>query len=96
MLHLSSKTVYLLKKEMPELFNKVTSGSIILLMDALYHAINEMLVQEIIGKGLNVYVLDEDVKRRGIQNMLIKGVKIITYDEFIDLVMDPDTRTLNL
>ena len=95
MLHLSSNTIYLLKKEMPELFNNVTSGAIILLMDASYHAV-DIEIKEKISQGLKVYVLKDDVKRRGLLNMLIEGVKVINYDEFIDLVMDPDTKTLNL
>jgi len=96
MYRLSSNTVYLLKKKVPEIFLEITSGAIVLMMDASYLALEGGKIQEKIDKGMDVYVLEDDVIRRGILNMLIHKVKVINYEEFVDLVLDLKTKTLNL
>ena len=93
---MSSNTVYLLKKKVPEIFLEITSGAIVLMMDASYLALEGGKIQEKIDKGMDVYVLEDDVIRRGILNLLIHKVKVINYEEFVDLVLDLKTKTLNL
>ena len=96
MFHLSFKTVYLLKNRCSEIFKVVQSGTIVLMMDASYLALKgEEILQKIKG-GMSVYVLKDDVKRRGILDLLIPEVQVIDYEEFIDLVMDSNVKTLNL
>lgn len=93
---MSSNTVYLLKKKVPEIFLEITSGAIVLMMDASYLALEGGKIQEKIDKGMDVYVLEDDVIRRGILSLLIHKVKVINYEEFVDLVLDLKTKTLNL
>ena len=96
MFHLSFKTIYLLKNRGSEIIKEVQSGVIVLMMDASYLALKgEEILQKING-GMSVYVLKDDVKRRGIQDFLIPEVQVIDYEEFIDLVLDSNVKTLNL
>ena len=96
MFHLSFKTIYLLKNRGSEIIKEVQSGVIVLMMDASYLALKgEEILQKING-GMSVYVLKDDVKRRGIQDLLIPEVQVIDYEEFIDLVLDSNVKTLNL
>jgi len=96
MFHLSFKTIYLLKNRDSEIFKEVQSGVIVLMMDASYLALKGEEIPQKINGGMSVYVLKDDVKRRGIQDLLIPEVQVIDYEEFIDLVLDSNVKTLNL
>jgi len=96
MFHLSFKTIYLLKNRASEIFKEMQSGVIVLMMDASYLALKGEEIPQKINGGMSVYVLKDDIKRRGIQDLLIPEVQVIDYEEFIDLVLDSNVKTLNL
>jgi len=96
MFHLSFKTIYLLKNRASEIFKEMQSGVIVLMMDASYLALKGEEIPQKINGGMSVYVLKDDIKRRGIQDLLIPELQVIDYEEFIDLVLDSNVKTLNL
>ena len=70
--------------------------SICLLQDGVYLACkgNEE-VSKALSKGIKVYVVEKDVKLRGVKKLLIQGVSVISYSELVDLVFNHD-RVVNV
>jgi sulfur relay protein TusB/DsrH len=62
----------------------------ILMLDAVYLATNRGeradTINDLIISGVNFYLLDRDIERRGLGKMLLKGIEVINYDELVDLL----------
>ncbi len=67
-------------------------SAILLIEDAVYGAVGGSEIAEEIGKRMKdvtVYALGPDLAARGIEKTpLIKGVKIVDYEGFVDLVTE--------
>lgn len=53
------------------------------------------MLEEIMANGINIYVIETDCNARGINEMIIEGVKKVGYEEFIDLVMENYEKTVS-
>ncbi len=53
------------------------------------------MLEEIMVNGINIYVIEADCNARGINEMIIEGVKKVGYEEFIDLVMENYEKTVS-
>ena len=53
------------------------------------------MLEEIMANGINIYVIEADCNARGINEMIIEGVKKVGYEEFIDLVMENYEKTVS-
>jgi sulfur relay protein TusB/DsrH len=75
------------------------SGGIILFQDAVYYLNKNSLQRnrlvELIKKGLKVYALESDVNKRGIKDILLKGVEMLTYERLVDILFS-DKKVINL
>jgi len=80
-----------------EIGEKSGDNGIILLSDAVFMLINEeisMKLREINTKGVNIYTLKNDVEKRGIK--VQPFVEIVDYNSLVDILLEPDTNTINL
>jgi len=66
--------------------------TILLLQNAVYFAnkINKM-VSEALDKSVTIVANKEDIEVRGIKNFISDKVKLIAYDEVVDLIFANDT-----
>jgi sulfur relay protein TusB/DsrH len=53
------------------------------------------MLEEIMTKGIDIYVIDADCKARGISDAVLEGIKKVGYEEFIDLVMENYEKTVS-
>jgi len=90
MLHIVNKSP-LEKNSLATAVRFATSGSLLLIEDAVYAATRgnaaEASVREAMGR-LKVYVLDADLQARGMADRVLEGVHTIGYDGFVDLVVE--------
>jgi len=80
-----------------EIGEKGGDNGIILLSDAAFMLINEetsMKLREANTKGVNIYALKNDMEKRGIK--VQPFFEIIDYDSLVDILLEPDTKTINL
>ena len=80
-----------------EIGEKGGDNGIILLSDAAFMLINEetsMKLREANTKGVNIYALRNDVKKRGIQ--VQPFFEVIDYDFLVDTLLEADMKTINL
>lgn len=74
--------------------------NLVLTHDAVYHAIGNSKyssdVESLMAIGVEIYALHEHVARRGLNNYVVPGSKLIDYDELIDLLFREVQRVLNL
>jgi len=70
-------------------------ASVLLIEDGVYGAMKGSVKSSVIGNAmgdLSFYVLGPDLKARGINEAkLIDGIKIVDYNDFVDLVTEHDT-----
>ncbi len=70
-------------------------SAVLLLEDGVYGAMagtSKSQMLEDAMKNVSVYVLGPDLKARGVEEgRLVDGVKVIGYDDFVDLVCEKDT-----
>ena len=73
---------------------------LILMLDAVYLAKNSgenaSVMKEIIEAGVEVFTLRRDAERRGLIKMLQSVVRLVDYDDLIDLMFSDGQRVLNL
>ncbi len=65
--------------------------SILLLEDGVYGALTGTLVEPFMAAAIKVhsiYVLQEDLKARGLDTPLIAGIQIVDYAGFVDLTVE--------
>jgi sulfur relay protein TusB/DsrH len=53
------------------------------------------MLEEIMANGIIVYAIEADCKARGISDVVLDGVKPVSYDDFIDLVMENYEKTVS-
>jgi len=53
------------------------------------------ILEEIMANGIIVYAIEADCKARGISDVVLEGVKKVTYEDFIDLVMENYEKTVS-
>ena len=53
------------------------------------------MLEEIMANGINIYAMDADCKARGLSEMVVEGVKKVSYEEFIDLLMEDYEKTVS-
>jgi len=74
--------------------------SLVLTQNAVYHTTGNSKYSSDVGslmaRGVEIYALHEHVARRGLNNYVVPGSKLIDYDELIDLLFREDQRVLNL
>lgn len=86
-------------KEMDErglsLLLKVKDSGVLLMMDAIYLANSEdkrsSPVRIAVEEGKEIFILRMDAERRGLTEKLVKGVKQLSYDDFVDLLFNGAT-----
>jgi sulfur relay protein TusB/DsrH len=61
--------------------------AIVLIMNGVYYTIEEDALRELKVKGVKIYAIEEDVRRRGLEDK-IKDVKMIDYPQLIDLIVE--------
>ncbi len=70
------------------------------MLDAVYLARNSgeyaPLIKEMIEAGIKVFMLRKDAERRGLIKMLQSEVRLVNYDDLIDLMFSDSQRVLNL
>ncbi|MCW4035659.1 MAG: DsrH/TusB family sulfur metabolism protein, partial [Candidatus Bathyarchaeota archaeon] len=63
---------------------------LILMLDAVYLAKssgeNASVMKEIIEAGVEVFTLRRDAEKRGLIKMLQPGVKLVDYDDLVDII----------
>jgi len=73
---------------------------LILMLDAVYLAKssgeNASVMKEIIEAGVEVFTLRRDAEKRGLIKMLQPGVKLVDYDDLVDIMFSDGQRVLNL
>lgn len=83
------------RNAMENCLNLATKGSAVLLYeDGVYGAMkgtNKSVLVEKALSDVSVYVLDADLKARGIDvSKLIDGIKVVDYKGFVDLTVEND------
>ncbi|MHA2061864.1 MAG: sulfurtransferase complex subunit TusB [Candidatus Sifarchaeia archaeon] len=53
------------------------------------------MLEEIMANGITIYAIEADCKARGIRDVVLEGVKTISYEEFVDLVMEDYEKTVS-
>lgn len=80
--------------------NENCEVEIVLMQDAVYMAqkSNEFgdEINRHVMEGVQFYLLSIDVERRGLDDRLIPGVKLVDYDELVDLLFREDQTVLNV
>ncbi len=61
--------------------------AIVLIMNGVYYTIEEDALRELKVKGVKIYAIEEDVRRRGLEDK-IKDVEMIDYPQLIDLIVE--------
>jgi len=73
---------------------------VILFQDAIYLALRNTkysrAIEHAIEEGVKFHLLKKDGEKRGILLNLISNIKLINYDQFIDLLFHEDQRVINL
>lgn len=80
-----------------EIGEKGGDNGIILLSDAAFMLINEeisMKLREANTKGVNIYALRNDMEKRGIK--VQPFVEVVDYGTLVDILLETDTKTINL
>jgi len=83
------------KSSLESCLKHAKAGSKVLLIeDGVYGALKGTAVsdklQQAIGSDIAVYVLEPDVKARGIADKLMDGINLVNYEGFVDLVVEQD------
>jgi sulfur relay protein TusB/DsrH len=53
------------------------------------------MLKEMMINGINVYAIEADFKARGLSDVVLDGVKKVSYEDFIDLVMENYEKTVS-
>ena len=81
-----------------EIVNKADDKRIMLLSDALYllsgSDVNEP-IERMVKSGVAFYALEADVKRRGV-DVASKRVNTVSYDEFVNQLLERKSGVINL
>jgi sulfur relay protein TusB/DsrH len=74
--------------------------SIILIQDAIHLALKDTQhareLKSLLNSGVKVLTLDQDVKKRGVADLLINNVELLDYDRLIDFLFLENQRVINL
>lgn len=91
MLHIVNKSPFE-RSTLDSCLRFVRPGAAILLIeDAVYAATRGMAAEHGLKRAIGrvmVYALWPDLEARGVQDMVIDGVKLVGYDGFVDLVAE--------
>ncbi len=71
-----------------------TGSSLLLIEDGIFAALNNTRMTDTVTeamKNINIYVLEPDLKARGVQDNLIDGIKKVDYSGFVDLTVEHTT-----
>jgi len=60
---------------------------IVFIMNGVYYTIEEDILREIKVEGIKIFAIEEDIKRRGLEDK-IKDVEMIDYSKLIDLIVE--------
>ena len=68
------------------------SDGLLLLEDGVFGALISSPcaaeLQALIHQGVSVFILEQDVKARGLEGKLIEGTQLSDYDKFVQLALD--------
>jgi sulfur relay protein TusB/DsrH len=74
--------------------------SIILIQEAILLALNNTEhtreMRSLLDNGVRVLLLDQDVEKRGVDDLLINNVELIDYDRLIDFLFLENQQVINL
>ena len=74
--------------------------AVAMMLDAVYMAAEEGeqsdALRECIESGVQVYLLENDVERRGLRDLIIEDVKIVDYAGLVDLFFSEESSVINL
>jgi sulfur relay protein TusB/DsrH len=74
--------------------------SIILIQDAINLALKDTRhtreMKSMLDNGVKVLLLDQDVKKRGLEDLLINNVELVDCDSLIDFLFLENQRVINL
>jgi len=74
---------------------KDTNIALCLLQDAVFFAINKKeSIDSIMKQNKKIYALEDDVNLRGLKDFIDPKIKLVSYADVIDIVLEHDT-TLN-
>jgi tRNA 2-thiouridine synthesizing protein B len=66
---------------------------VVLIQDAVLYALGDPILEEIKEKSVEVYALKEDFEARGYSEDM-SAVDLITYGDFIDLLVEKGEKTV--
>lgn len=73
---------------------------VILIQDAVYMVLKgsdqSERIKSIMAKGIKFHILKGDVERRGTVNHLLTDVKLMDYDQLIDLLFNEGQMVINI
>ena len=73
---------------------------VVLLQDAVYLALKNgeysESMKQAMEKGVEFHIMARDVERRGVTGKILPSIKIIDFDELIDLLFRKHQRVINL
>lgn len=68
------------------------NDGILLLEDGVFGALPSTPcaeeLQTLIKQGVTIFALINDIKARGLERKLVQGIKLINYNEFVQLTLD--------
>lgn len=74
--------------------------SVVLIEDAVYFAIRNSEIADRVNRamkcGLKLNALARDVERRGLRDHAIEGLRLIDYDQMVDLLLQESDKVINL
>jgi len=68
-------------------------SSVLLIEDGVYAGLKNAKFSDAVTnamKDINIYVLEPDLNARGVQEMLLDGIKTVDYAGFVDLSVEHD------
>jgi len=92
---ISSKNEYGVKVALE---SDVNDKAICLIQDAVYLACKgpaSKYIDDAIKRNIQIYAIEKDIVRRGLEKLINPSIKIINYSELIDLIFKYE-RVLNL
>ena len=94
MLHIVNKSPYEKTSLASCLAHACKGGAVLLVEDAVYAATRGNAAESAVRRAMQelpVYALGPDLEARGVQGVVMEGVKVVDYGGFVDLVTEHRT-----
>lgn len=93
LLHIVNKSPFLNKALESCIRNAKSESGILLIEDGVYGALNKTEITADVKKAMKnkkLYVLESDLKARGVLDNVVKGIEVVDYGGFVDLTTKYD------